>query len=284
MLLEGLRRLEYRGYDSAGMVTSAAGASCTCGRRPGGMAESCRSTVAAHPARRRVRHQPHAVGHPRRGDRPQRPPARVTPPATSPSSTTASSRTTCRAEAPTPGGRRRVPHPTPIRRCWRTSSAKYYQGDLVGGRAARALALRPKGTYGIGVVCRQRAGADRRRRGSAARWWWASGTGRPPSWRQRRQRPGRVRRPGGVPGQDRQIWPVLRGDESWVDPRPAPEPRWSSTAAWTSPAFLGEAGDAEKGDYPHYMLKEIYEQPETLDRGHAGPAGRQPTPPPTSAG
>ena len=33
--------------------------------------------------------------------------------------------------------------------------------------------------------------------------------------------------------------------------------------------FLG-AGDADRGDYPHYMLKEIYEQPETLANAMRG--------------
>src|SRR5262245_56046757 len=33
--------------------------------------------------------------------------------------------------------------------------------------------------------------------------------------------------------------------------------------------FLGD-GDAEKGDFPHYMLKEIYEQPETLESAMRG--------------
>ncbi len=33
--------------------------------------------------------------------------------------------------------------------------------------------------------------------------------------------------------------------------------------------FLGD-GDAEKGEFPHYMLKEIYEQPETLANAMRG--------------
>src|SRR5262249_45274217 len=33
--------------------------------------------------------------------------------------------------------------------------------------------------------------------------------------------------------------------------------------------FLGD-GDAEKGEFPHYMLKEIYEQPETLESAMRG--------------
>ena len=33
--------------------------------------------------------------------------------------------------------------------------------------------------------------------------------------------------------------------------------------------FLGD-GDAEKGDFAHYMLKEIYEQPETVANAMRG--------------
>ena len=37
--------------------------------------------------------------------------------------------------------------------------------------------------------------------------------------------------------------------------------------------ILHQAEAAELGDYAHYMLKEIYEQPEAIDRSHARPAG-----------
>ncbi len=33
--------------------------------------------------------------------------------------------------------------------------------------------------------------------------------------------------------------------------------------------FLGD-GDADKGDFEHYMLKEIYEQPEALENAMRG--------------
>jgi glucosamine--fructose-6-phosphate aminotransferase (isomerizing) len=35
-------------------------------------------------------------------------------------------------------------------------------------------------------------------------------------------------------------------------------------------ALNWEAGDAERGEFPHYMLKEIYEQPEVINRAMAG--------------
>ena len=73
-LVEALKRLEYRGYDSAGVATLEGGA---IGRRRAAgkfanlEAELTRSSLAGV-----NRHRPHALGHARRADRSQRPPAR----------------------------------------------------------------------------------------------------------------------------------------------------------------------------------------------------------------
>ena len=75
-MVDGLRRLEYRGYDSAGVAVVADGELCTsqAGRQAGQPRDGC---WAPRPARRRHdRHRAHPLGHPRRAHRPQRPPAR----------------------------------------------------------------------------------------------------------------------------------------------------------------------------------------------------------------
>ncbi len=71
-LIESLKRLEYRGYDSAGVAAQVNG---VLERRPGaGQAEAPRRPAGGPAARRRNRHRPHALGHPRRPHRAQRPP------------------------------------------------------------------------------------------------------------------------------------------------------------------------------------------------------------------
>ena len=72
ILLEGLHRLEYRGYDSAGVAVLA-----TKGLKVRKVKGRVRDLAAALPARFTggLGHRPHPLGHPRRADRRQRPPA-----------------------------------------------------------------------------------------------------------------------------------------------------------------------------------------------------------------
>ena len=79
IVLDGLRRLEYRGYDSAGVAVISDGELLT---RSGPASWPTWSRRCAAQAATRDRHRPrhhrhraHPVGHPRRPDRPQRPPA-----------------------------------------------------------------------------------------------------------------------------------------------------------------------------------------------------------------
>ena len=76
VVLDGLRRLEYRGYDSAGVAVLSDGK--LADREARRQARQPREAPCEqHPmAPRRHRHRAHPVGHPRRADRPQRPPAR----------------------------------------------------------------------------------------------------------------------------------------------------------------------------------------------------------------
>ena len=71
IVLEGLRRLEYRGYDSAGVAVLDGGLGVV--KRAGKLAElEARSRRGSRSRARR--HGPHALGDPRRAHRPQRPP------------------------------------------------------------------------------------------------------------------------------------------------------------------------------------------------------------------
>ena len=92
VILDGLRRLEYRGYDSAGIAVVKDGA--VVRRRSAGKLQNLAASLAAGPARRRLRPRPHPLGDPRPADRGERPPAPGLQRDGSSSSTTASSRTT----------------------------------------------------------------------------------------------------------------------------------------------------------------------------------------------
>ncbi len=73
-ILTALKRLEYRGYDSAGVATLEGGASRARARR--GQTEEPRGQAGERAARRRDRHRPHPLGDARQADRDQRPSAR----------------------------------------------------------------------------------------------------------------------------------------------------------------------------------------------------------------
>ncbi len=73
ILLNGLKRLEYRGYDSAGLAVLTDGRIEV--RREAGKLNQLVELVEAIPRQRVARHRPYPLGHPRRADRPQCPPA-----------------------------------------------------------------------------------------------------------------------------------------------------------------------------------------------------------------
>ena len=88
LLIEGLRRLEYRGYDSAGIATLVNGTIER--RRAEGKLVNLEKLLQERAGGRPDRHRPHALGDPWRAEREQRASARR--PTASPSCTTASSR------------------------------------------------------------------------------------------------------------------------------------------------------------------------------------------------
>ena len=59
ILVEGLRRLEYRGYDSAGVATLPGRRLCTCASRLAASPDT-RTYLTEKPAPGCARHQPHA--------------------------------------------------------------------------------------------------------------------------------------------------------------------------------------------------------------------------------
>jgi glutamine---fructose-6-phosphate transaminase (isomerizing) len=63
ILLDGLRRLEYRGYDSAGMALMNGGSSVNVIKRAGRIDNLSQAVAEAEPARG-GRHRPHPLGHP----------------------------------------------------------------------------------------------------------------------------------------------------------------------------------------------------------------------------
>ena len=112
ILLEGLQRLEYRGYDSAGIAVAKQRRRCASHKAQG----KVRDLDAGLPKRFAGpgRHRPHPLGDPRRARATSTPTRTSTRPATSPSSTTASSRTPPRcAPAWRPRASRSPPRPTP---------------------------------------------------------------------------------------------------------------------------------------------------------------------------
>ena len=68
VLLGGLRRLEYRGYDSAGIAMVDADGALGMARRPASCVKLVDDLEAPPLHDGTHRHRPHAVGHPRRPD------------------------------------------------------------------------------------------------------------------------------------------------------------------------------------------------------------------------
>ena len=153
ILLEGLKRLEYRGYDSAGHVR--AGRRGAEGPQGPGRIANLEQRLERMPGheRRHHRHRPHPLGHPRRAQRGQRPPAHRRHAAGSPWSTTASSRTTPRSSSSS-SGKGHV---------FTSQTDTEVLAHLIGGvlprrprhleQAVQAALREVSGTYGIAVMC-----------------------------------------------------------------------------------------------------------------------------------
>lgn len=256
ILLEGLRRLEYRGYDSAGMATGT-GATLHVRKKAGRIAELGKA-LNVHPAP-----GTYGISHTRW--------------ATHGGATDRNAHPHLDA-----GGEFAVVHNGVIENYMTLKHqlqadgvvfesetdtevlshlvARYYQGDLL--HAVRKALERVKGAYGLAVICRHEPGVIvGARLGSPL----VIGIGPDGTFLASDANALAGYADKVVYLNDRQIcqldgdaWVIRNQDLDTVD-----------AAVHDIGHFLGD-GDGDKGDFPHHMLKEIYEQPETIANAMRG--------------
>ena len=257
-LLEGLRRLEYRGYDSAGIAVSTTRA-LSSSPAPRANSRLCFPSSTGRCLSGHYRHRPHALGHPWQAGRAQRPSAPVgkREDRRDPQRHHRELRR-AQSESFSAAG----PHdsfPTPTPRSSRTRSRRHYRGDLFAAVRRRAKAPHRR-------LCRRR----RVSRTSPACSW-------PPA-------PGRRSSSDSGEGENfvasdptailpwtREVIFLEDGDVARVDsrsirivdPRRHAVERPVQTVDWDAVA-------AEKGGYRHFMAKEIHEQPVAVAESMGG--------------
>ena len=250
ILLEGLRRLEYRGYDSAGIAVAKRRPASSATRRRARSRTSRRASTWDD-LERLLRHRPHPLGHARRAQPRQRAPAPRR--ARSRWSTTASSRTIGALKTQLGKKGHDFTSETDTEVLVHLIDDLYH-GNLEAGGAAGAEAgrghLRHRGDRTptsrdkiVGARARQPAGGGRRRR---------------------RQLPGQRRGgdpgphpPGHLPGRRRDGRPDARG-------RARPRPSTTRRSPRRSRRSPGTSTRSRRAATPHFMLKEIFEQPDTI--------------------
>ncbi|MDB5311331.1 MAG: glmS 2 [Gemmataceae bacterium] len=254
VLLEGLRRLEYRGYDSAGMVTST-GDDLHLRKKAGRLAELGK-LVAAHPAPGR-----HGISHTRWAthggatDRNAHPHLSANNDIAVVHNGVIENFATLKHQLRADGVVFRSDTDTEV---LSHLISRYYQGDLLAA-VTTALGL-VKGTYGLAVIAKAEPGVVvGARLGSPLvigigpdGHYLASDASALAGFAEKVVYLG-----------DRQVC-HLDGTEYVIrnqdfDPVDVP--------VHDIARYLG---DAERGDFPHFMLKEIYEQPETLANAMRG--------------
>ncbi|MBM3979834.1 MAG: glutamine--fructose-6-phosphate transaminase (isomerizing) [Planctomycetes bacterium] len=256
VLLEGLRRLEYRGYDSAGLVTST-GNELHLRKKAGRLAE-LRKHVAAHPA-------PgcHGISHTRWAthggatDRNAHPHTSTAGDIALVHNGVIENYAALKQQLQAAGTQFRSDTDTEVL-CHLV--AHYYQGDLIGA-VQKALAL-VKGTYGIAVMAKGEPGLIvGARLGSPL----VVGIGTDGTYLASDANALAGFADKVVYLSDRQICALTETEWEVRDHDLAP----ASVSVQDIGAFLGD-GDSDKGDFPHYMLKEIYEQPDALANAMRG--------------
>ena len=256
ILVDGLRRLEYRGYDSAGLITGT-GSHLHLRKKAGRIAELAKA-VAAHPAP-----GTYGISHTRW--------------ATHGGATDTNAHphlSTCGSIAVVHNGvienYQALKHQLQADGVTFVSETDtevlahlirhYYEGDLL--QAVRATVELVKGTYGLAVMCRQEPGVlVGARLGSPL----VIGLGVDGNYLASDANALAGYAEKVVYLNDRQIcqldgesWVIRNMDFDTVDV-PVEDIRH----------YLGDF-DAEKGDFPHFMLKEIYEQPEAIANAMRG--------------
>ncbi|MBX9583994.1 MAG: glutamine--fructose-6-phosphate transaminase (isomerizing) [Gemmataceae bacterium] len=256
VLLQGLARLEYRGYDSSGLITGT-GDSLHLRKKAGRLAELAKE-VAARPAPGcyGISHTRWAT-HGGATDRNAHPHTDTAGDIALVHNGVIENYSTLKHQLQEDGVEFRSDTDTEV---LAHLIAHYYDGDLLEA-VKNALAL-VKGTYGIAVVSRKEPGVL-----VGARLGSPLVLGIGPDGNYLASDASAL---AGYATQvvylnDRQIcqldpeaWVIRNQDLDTVD---AP--------VQDIEHFLGD-GDADRGDFPHYMLKEIYEQPETLANAMRG--------------
>ena len=256
VLLEGLRRLEYRGYDSAGLVTGT-GNELHLRKKAGRLAE-LRGHVAAHPA-------PgcHGISHTRWAthggatDRNSHPHTNAANDIALVHNGVIENFAALKHQLQSAGVRFRSDTDTEV---LAHLISRHYHGDLVAA-VRHALAL-VKGTYGIAVMAKAEPGLIvGARLGSPL----VVGVGDDGTYLASDANALAGFADKVVYLGDRQICALTETDWEIRDQDLSPV----SVSVSDIGHFLSD-GDAEKGDFPHYMLKEIYEQPEALANAMRG--------------
>ena len=248
--LEGLKRLEYRGYDSAGIATLSNGG-FTIHRTPGKLGNLVEKLNGSARAGRHG-HRPHALGDARASDRGRTPTRRPTAPARSSSSTTGSSRTSPSARS------------SSRRRGHTLQERDRHRGLRARGRGRVRRRPSRRGARG-GAAADRRVRRPRRRRA-------ASRACSSPRARGRRSCSGSGRARTSSP---RTRWRSCPGPATSSSSRTATWPAWTRRASRVVNAegdrlerpvhrILWDAVAAEKGGYRHFMAKEIHEQPTAI--------------------
>jgi glutamine---fructose-6-phosphate transaminase (isomerizing) len=256
VLLEGLRRLEYRGYDSAGLVTST-GNEFHLRKKAGRLAE-LQGHVAAHPA-------PgcHGISHTRWAthggatDRNAHPHFDTKNAIAVVHNGVIENYAALKRQLREDGVEFRSDTDTEV---LSHLISRYYHGDLFAAVIA-ALGL-VKGTYGLAVMCKHEPGVIvGARLGSPL----VIGIGEDGHYLASDASALAGFADKVVYMNDRQVcqldetgYVIRNQDFDTVD-----------VPVQDIARFLGD-GDADRGDFPHFMLKEIYEQPETLANAMRG--------------
>ncbi len=275
ILLDGLRRLEYRGYDSAGLTTIDGGHLET--RKCAGRIQALADLLKENAAAGQRRHQPHPLGHPRPAHRRERPPALrpVRPPGARPQRRHRKLPGPPRAASSRPGtssARRRTPKSWPISSAsFTTRRAARIPRRVCSRRRAPAL-KQVIGTYGIALlhldVPDVLIGA---RRGSPL----AVGLGKGENFLASDPQAIIAHTQEAIYLKDYDV-AVLERDCFEISTL---EGGIAGSYEVTKVDFTSD--DVKLGDYPHYMLKEIFEQPHAVRdalRGRLSHGGRQRAP------
>jgi glucosamine--fructose-6-phosphate aminotransferase (isomerizing) len=256
ILLEGLRRLEYRGYDSAGMITGT-GKDFHLRKKAGRLQELVRN-VSSHPAPGcfGISHTRWAT-HGGATDRNAHPHLDATGNVAVVHNGVIENYAVLKQQLQSSGVTFRSDTDTEV---LAHLIGHFYDGDLPA--AVRQALCLVKGTYGVAVMCRREPGLIvGARLGSPL--VIGMGDGGTYLASDANALAGFAKQV--VYLNDRQLC-ALNGDE-WeirdADFSPV------SVSVQDIDAFLAD-GDAEKGDFPHYMLKEIYEQPDALENAMRG--------------